>query len=161
MNKELNEYKKLKNFLSLSTKKILRYFYSISLDKLGDKNILCFFLNRLDIILFLSKSVNSLSEARQLILHNKVLINNKIVNLKSVDLKVNDVISLSMNTSIIRRKNFIVFNECPNWIKVIIKNNLIKEIILIRLPNKNDSDVILKLNDILIVDFLSKKYGIK
>lgn len=71
--------------------------------KQTNKLFLNFFENRLDIALFRSKFSPSVRNARQLILHNKILVNNKSIKTKSYLLKCGDLITIhSKYTKLIR-----------------------------------------------------------
>ena len=47
---------------------------------------------RLDTILYRTGMVASIFEARQLISHKKILVNNKIINIRSFNLNINEVV---------------------------------------------------------------------
>jgi small subunit ribosomal protein S4 len=161
--RQINEYRKLKKFIILKNNTILKYIKQyLSYKKNNkDQNVLSLFLIRLDMVIFLSGITSSLLEARQLISHKKVLVNDKIVDLNFFKLKINDTITIKIKTSINKLKKIKSYEKCPNWIKLIINNNIAEKIVLLRAPNQNDSNLILKINDILVIDFLSKNYGIK
>ena len=61
------------------------------------RKILKFFESRLDAILYRSKFSYSVKNARQLILHGHILVNNKIVKTSSYIVKNNDLISIKMS----------------------------------------------------------------
>ena len=62
------------------------------------QNTIKFFESRLDTILYRSKFSFSIKNARQLILHGHVLINNNIVKTSSYIVKTNDLIEISKNS---------------------------------------------------------------
>ena len=77
-----------------------------------DKNLISILESKLDIVLVKMGFVRSIFEAKQLINHNKVLVNNKIVNRSLFFLKNNDVISIKQKYSLLQKKtvqnNYIV-----------------------------------------------------
>lgn len=90
-------------------------------------NILINFISllekRIDTILYRSGCISSIFEARQLISHRKILINNNIVNIRSYILKSNDILSfnntLNLKSSFknrIYKKNIILFN--PTYLEI-------------------------------------------
>ena len=69
----------------------------MSYRKRGDivSNFMILLESRLDTMLYRTGIVRSIFEARQLISHKKVLVNNDIVNIRSYNLKHSDVLSLN------------------------------------------------------------------
>lgn len=62
-----------------------------------------FFECRLDTVLYRSKFAFSVRNARQLILHGKILVNNKLIKTKSYVLKPGDIITIPfMNFKLIK-----------------------------------------------------------
>ena len=62
------------------------------------QNTIQFFESRLDIILYRAKFSFSIKNARQLILHGHILVNNQIVRKSSYNLKTNDLIEIAKNS---------------------------------------------------------------
>ena len=65
-----------------------------------------FFESRLDAVLYKSKFSSSIKNARQLITHKHIKINNKIEKNKSYILKQGDIISVNLNSRNIIKENF-------------------------------------------------------
>ena len=93
----LQESKKFKLFYGGLSKKYLKKLIKLALTK-KYRNInplfLVFFESRLDIVLYRSKFSLSIRSAQQLILHGKVLVNNKLITAKSYFLKPGDLITI-------------------------------------------------------------------
>ena len=110
----LQEKNKIKTFYgNLSNKalkkniKLLKSKKIKSLKKLINKNILLIqtFEKNLDVVLYRSHFVNSIRAGKQLILHNHVKINNKIVKSNSYTIKPGDVISISKKAFLLIQNN--------------------------------------------------------
>ena len=90
------------------------------------KNAIDIFLylmeSRLDILLYRLKFTNSVRSSRQLILHGKILVNNKVVRSSGYNLKKKDILTF--------KSNLIYFFK-----KIILKNVLTKKVYKIRFPN--------------------------
>lgn len=56
------------------------------------------FESRLDVVLYRAKFGQSIREARQLILHNKIFVNNKLTKIKSYTLKTGDLVSVKFKS---------------------------------------------------------------
>ena len=70
-----------------------------------------FFESRIDVVLYRAKFSQSIREARQFIFHNKILVNNKKIKIKSYTLKNNDLITLNFkNLKLVKLniKNFFI-----------------------------------------------------
>ncbi|XCC45258.1 MAG: 30S ribosomal protein S4 [Candidatus Shikimatogenerans sp. Ttur] len=84
-------------YFQLFEKQKLKYIYGISerqlKNNLKKKQFIFNFELRLDNLIYRLKFVNSRLHARQLINHNHVLVNKKIVNIPSYIIKINDKIT--------------------------------------------------------------------
>ena len=100
--------------------------------------LLKLFESRLDVTLFRAKFANNLRLIRQIIYHNKVLINNKVVKIKSFLVKPGDVIKIKSSYS--KLIDSMVFKSiwplCP---KHLVINYKIMQIISNSLNYKNFS----------------------
>ena len=98
---QLNEKQKLKYNYNLSEKQ-LRNYYNKSKKQFGAKeNILLTILEaRLDNILFRLGFSSTITEARQYINHNHIIVNNKTVNFASYNCKLNDKINIKNDSKI-------------------------------------------------------------
>jgi ribosomal protein S4 len=94
---QLKEQKKLNLFYgSLSKKQLQKYFLeSNSLQGEFSKKFIGLLERRLDVILYRSQFVKNIATARQLILHKKVLVNQKIISLPSYLATPGDIISVT------------------------------------------------------------------
>lgn len=93
----LHESKKLRLFYGGMSKKCIKKLIKKTINKKYKKINSLFlelFESRLDTTLYRSKFCLSIKSARQLILHGKVLVNNKIIKIKSYQLKSGDLITI-------------------------------------------------------------------
>lgn len=100
--KRLFEKQLLKNFYgSISDSKINKLFFKLNKKKKNNKNILKTFLlkleKRLDINLIRLKFAKTFCQAKQLINHKKIKINNKIIDKPNFILKKGDIITFALN----------------------------------------------------------------
>jgi ribosomal protein S4 len=112
----LQTYKKFKLFYGGFTRKKIKFFVKKTLEKKGgDKNLLFlkFFESRLDTILYRAKFSTSIRNARQLIVHGKVLVNNNRVKSQSYVLKSGDLISIYFKHRQLIEKNIACSNTWP------------------------------------------------
>ena len=99
---QLKERKKLSIIYGKFSKKYIKKTL-IQASKLNGKlndNFLFLLEARLDVILFRASFFSSISSARQWISHNKILVNNNIINTPSYKLKPGDIISISPRNKI-------------------------------------------------------------
>lgn len=101
-----------RKFYGCLTNKQLKRVCLMSYRKRGDivANFLILLESRIDTILYRTGFVSSIFEARQVISHKKILVNNEVVNVRSYLLKSTDILSIH-----------------PNYYKV-LKLNLLKRI---------------------------------
>jgi ribosomal protein S4 len=96
----LKETKKFKLLYGGLMKKYIKKLIKIALNKKYKKInplFLELFESRLDIVLYRAKFSLSVRNARQLILHGKVIVNNKPIKIKSHILKPGDLITIDSN----------------------------------------------------------------
>lgn len=94
----LMEIKKFKLFYGNLPKKLIKKFLSRILKKNYKNRIIEFlshFERRLDIVLYRSFFARSIRESKQLIVHNKIFVNNKLITFSSYELKSGDMISIN------------------------------------------------------------------
>jgi ribosomal protein S4 len=98
---QLKEIKKLKIFYgSLPTRQLLKILQkSFQYPGYFSKNFLSLLERRLDVILYRSNFTKNIYQARQLISHRKILVNNSIVTSPSYTLNPGDIISIEKKTS--------------------------------------------------------------
>jgi small subunit ribosomal protein S4 len=89
-----------KKLVKTSIKKTLRANY-----KKINSVFLKLFESRLDVVLHRARFSQSVKEARQLILHGKIFVNDKLIKIKSYKLKTGDLINVkSKNFKLIKTK---------------------------------------------------------
>lgn len=96
----LQEIKKLKFFNGNISKKFIKKSIKMFINHKNIKINLLFleiFEKRLDVILYRSKFSPTLKNARQLIFHGIVSVNNKTIKIKSFKLKSGDLIKINLN----------------------------------------------------------------
>ncbi|WDI79113.1 30S ribosomal protein S4 [Candidatus Purcelliella pentastirinorum] len=153
---QLREKQKLKRIYGVLEKQF-RNYYKKSLRLKGNtgENILRFLERRLDNIVYRMGFGCTRAEARQLVCHKSIIVNNCTVNIPSYNVLINDkIIVCDKSKKQLRIKASIEFSkqrELPNWLKV-NKNNM--EGIVKRIPKRDDlySDI----NEHMIVEFYSK-----
>lgn len=104
----LTETKKLKLFYGGLSKKLIKKLIKKTLNQKYKKInplFLELFESRLDVTLYRSKFSTSIRNARQLILHNKILVNNRPVRIKSYLLKTGDLITINSKYSKLIKTN--------------------------------------------------------
>nr|QGT76949.1 30S ribosomal protein S4 [Micractinium pusillum] len=98
--RELKERKKLSLFYGhLNRKQIVNLFNQVKKKKgYFSKNVFSVLERRLDVVLYRSAFTKTIAEARQLIKHNKVFVNQQIINVPSYSLNPGDFLSISSKT---------------------------------------------------------------
>ena len=127
--KELKEKQKLRYWYNLSEHQFRKYVKEV-LEKRGKVEDASSLLikkleRRLDNVIFRLGFATSRSQARQMITHRHFLINNKIINIPSYQVKVGDIITVKPSSrkkspfcnlpSLLKKYNF------PSWLKFDIK----------------------------------------
>lgn len=111
----LQEAKKLRLFYGGISKKYIKKLIRKTINKKYKKINPLFielFESRLDTTLYRSKFCLSIKNARQLILHGKVTVNNKIINIKSYRLRAGDLISINFKCYPLIERSI---RECKIW----------------------------------------------
>ncbi len=85
------------NYGITDNKLFLYYKYIINNKKIKRKKLLEFLENRLDCIVFRLGFTKSITSAKQLINHNHIKVNNKIINFSNFICKKNDIITFINN----------------------------------------------------------------
>lgn len=154
---QLREKQKIKRFYGLSERQLKRYF-NLAQKRKGKttENLARLLILRLDNVTQLVNLANSHSQARQMINHGFIKVNNKKVTIPSFQLKVGDVISLVPT----KTKKKIITNQqqeikkssnFPTWIKFDPDKLEAK---MISLPGLESA--LLGINFQLIVEYYSK-----
>jgi ribosomal protein S4 len=111
----LQDTKKLRLFYGGLSKKHIKKLIKKTINKKYKRInplFLKLFENRLDTILYRSKFSLSIKSARQLILHGKVFVNNKIIKIKSYQLKPGDLITINFKCYPLIETNI---RDCEPW----------------------------------------------
>lgn len=97
---QLKERKKLSLFYGHLTRKTLVILLRLSKKQKGSfsRNVLCLLERRLDVVLYRSGMAQTISEARQLIRHKKIRVNDNWVTISSFLVSFGDIISISIET---------------------------------------------------------------
>lgn len=124
--KELKEKQKLKNWYNLQEKQFRNYVKEILKKKNIEEDAAAFLVKkleqRLDNVIFRLGFASSRAQARQLINHRHFLVNNKIVNLPSYQVRKDDKISI--RSSSVKKNFFQNFStilkkyQPPSWLKL-------------------------------------------
>jgi len=119
---QLREKQKLRFMFGLSEKQIKRYFEKASQKKGNTALFLCQFLERrLDNVVYRLGFAPTRASARQLISHKHIKVNDKVLNIPSYLVKVNDIITFASEKTIkipeikqsLENKDLII----PSWLK--------------------------------------------
>ena len=111
---------------------------------------------RLDSLCFCLGFSKTITAARQIILHRHITVNKKIINIPSFQCSINDIIGINqkkVSISLIKNnlKNFVV-SKRPNHISF---DKLKNEGTVLSLCNRNN--IILELNELLVVEYYSRR----
>ncbi|QJC34919.1 30S ribosomal protein S4 [Enterobacteriaceae endosymbiont of Donacia piscatrix] len=153
---QLREKQKLRRLYGILERQFHNYYKKASRMK-GNTgfNLLCLLEKRLDNIVYRMGFGVTRAEARQLISHKSVKINNNIVNIASYQVSVNDKISIREKSKKQLRINASIDlysqKEKSNWLEI---NSKKMEGIFKRLPER--SDLPADINEHLIIELYSK-----
>ena len=163
-NKKLTEYgirleekQKLKFNYGLSESQLYRYVKEARRRKGVTGLVLLQLLEmRLDTICFSLGFSKSIAQARQLVNHGHITVNNKVVSIASFQCRLNDVISIKNNTN---SKNLIETNiknnqimDVPSHLKF---DNSKLEATILDYCDRND--VALELDELLVIEHYSRR----
>lgn len=152
----LREKQKLKRFYNILERQFWRY-YSLASKMKGNtgENLLCLLERRLDNVVFRLGFARNIREARQMVNHGHILVNNRKVNIPSYLVKKGDIVSVREKS-----KNLIqVVEGIQNADKRVIPPWLLLNTAEIKgevkaLPQR--ADVTLPVQEQLIVEFYSR-----
>ncbi|QJC31688.1 30S ribosomal protein S4 [Enterobacteriaceae endosymbiont of Donacia tomentosa] len=153
---QLREKQKLRRLYGVLERQFRNYYKKASRIK-GNTgfNLLCLLEKRLDNTVYRMGFSVTRAEARQLISHKTIKVNNNIVNIASYQLSLNDKISVCSNSKkqlrIIAAMDLASQREKPSWLEI---NNKNMEGIFKKLPER--SDLSADINEHLIIEFYSK-----
>lgn len=157
--KQLAEKQKLKEFYGMREKQFRRFYANaIAQEGVSGENLLTMLERRLDNVVYRLKMATSCAQARQMIVHGHILVNNHKVTKPSYLVLVGDVISLHKST--LEKAKFIetvvdkrmnIGIKVPEWLELVKQNKSGK---VLRYPAR--SDVQYQIEEYLIVEFYSK-----
>ncbi len=110
---QLKERKKLSIFYGHLTRKNLVILLRLAKKQKGSfsRNVLCLLERRLDVVLYRSGMVQTISEARQLIRHKKIRVNDNWVTIPSFLVSFGDILSISTKTGDYLNNRILKFQE--------------------------------------------------
>jgi len=153
-NKQLREKQKARAIYGI-TEKQSRKYYQMATKKEGATGVVYMSLleSRLDNVIYRSGIAQTRPQARQLVCHGLVLLNNKRVNTPSILVNEHDEFEIRQ-----RSKNIKIFDEAkaskaraPKWIEIDMKNLKGK---VLKAPGKEDIEHIIE--NQMITEFYSK-----
>jgi len=157
--KQLHEKQKVKEMYGVREKQFRRFF-DIAVKKAGatGNELLSMLESRLDNVVYRLKLASSRKQARQIIVHGHILVNNKKVYSPSYLVSVNDEVSLAAN--VLEKKNFLeqvidkrlnIGIKVPEWLEL---NKKDRKGLILREPVR--SDIKVPIEEHLIVELYSK-----
>ncbi|MCS7201541.1 MAG: 30S ribosomal protein S4 [Dictyoglomus sp.] len=150
----LREKQKLKRIYGVLERQFRRYFEEASKGKgVTGERLLQILETRLDNVVYRLGWALSRAQARQLVLHRKILVNGRKVNIPSYNVKVGDIIEVAEKDLIPVQEALETFSNkhVPSWLEV--DNENLKGRIL-RLPTREEIDV--PVQEQLVVEFYSR-----
>jgi len=153
---QLREKQKAKIIYGILEKQFRNYFKKAEkLQGITGENLLILLEKRLDNVVYRLGFARSRKEARQLVRHNHIRVNNQKVNIPSYIVKVGDVVEIKNSTEPIQRFKDIseatVSRSIPEWLecdKEKFKGTVVS--------NPNRSQIDCNVNETLIVELYSK-----
>jgi len=153
---QLREKQKVKKIYGILERQFRKYFQTASRSKgITGSKLLELLERRLDNVIFRSSFVSSRPEARQLVMHGHVVVNNRKVDIPSYSVKTGDIVIIKPKERIVKKVKDSVEKlkdrGYPGWIDV-DKEGLRTKIS--RLPER--SDLAADIKEQLIVELYSK-----
>ena len=153
---QLREKQKVKKIYGILERQFRKYFQTASRSKgVTGSKLLELLERRLDNVVFRSCFASSRPEARQIVMHGHVLVNNRKVDIPSYSVKTGDIVVIKPKEKVTKRIKESVEKlkdrGFPSWIEV-DKEGLKTKIA--RLPERNDMAADIK--EQLIVELYSK-----
>jgi small subunit ribosomal protein S4 len=155
---QLKEKQKMRSMYGLFEKQFRRYFFIARRKKgvTGD-NLLILLETRLDNVLYRLHFASSIKQARQIVLHGHVKINDKVINIPSYNVKKDEVVTLidksKRNKIILDSLKRVKTDGIPIWLE--INEDEVRGTIK-QLPRRNEMDYIGNINEQLVVELYSK-----
>jgi small subunit ribosomal protein S4 len=154
--KQLREKQKVKRIYGMLERQFRRYFAQAS-GKKGNTGVslLQILESRLDNVVYRMGFGSTRAEARQLVSHKAVLLNGRLCNIPSAQVKPNDVVSIAEKSRgqarIVASLELAEQNGLPGWISVDPKK---MEGVYKQLPDRTDLSA--EINESLIVELYSR-----
>ncbi|AGF78616.1 SSU ribosomal protein S4P [Desulfocapsa sulfexigens DSM 10523] len=153
---QLREKQKVKNIYGMLEGQFRNYFHKADLQKgITGENLLVMLERRLDNTIFRLGFASSRKQARQLVRHNHVLVNDKKVNIPSFLVSVDDVISIKekskTNSYLVESMEAVARRGIPSWLE--LDKNAFKATVK-ALPNRDE--ITMPIQEQLIVELYSK-----
>ena len=153
--KQLLEKQRLKAYYGVLEKQFANYVHKAEKSKESTGTVLVQLLEcRLDNIVYRLGLASSIRQARQMVVHGHILVNDKKVDRPSFGLNVGDVVSLreKSQSNAMFKENF--ENSELNTLPYIEKNMEKFSGTLIKRPERNEIPI--EINEILVVEYYSK-----
>jgi small subunit ribosomal protein S4 len=153
---QLREKQKVKNIYGILEGQFRNYFHKADLKKgITGENLLIMLERRLDNTIFHLGFASSRKQARQLVRHNHVLVNNKKVNIPSFLISVGDVITIKeksrTNSFLVESMEAVARRGIPTWLE--LDKDAFKATVK-ALPNRDE--ITMPIQEQLIVELYSK-----
>jgi small subunit ribosomal protein S4 len=111
---------------------------------------------RLDTLCFTLGFATSIGQARQLVNHGHITVNNKVVNISSFQCRLNDVIGVKKrNTSVSLVQTNIKNNQAREFPSHLKFDNLKLEATVLNYCDRDDLG--LQLNELLVIEYYSRR----
>ena len=155
---QLNAKQKLKSYYGNINERQFRNIYRKAIKKRGDtiENLIALLERRLDTVVYRGKFAPTVFAARQLVSHGHVMVNGKVVDRKSYQIKDGDEISLqqnSQNIPMIIQTLSSNERDVPEYLQLEISKCLGK---FIRGPQLTDVPYPVQMEPNLVVEFYSR-----
>ncbi len=153
---QLREKQKVKKIYGILERQFRKYFQTASRSKgITGSKLLELLERRLDNVIFRSSFAASRPEARQIVMHGHVIVNNRKVDIPSYSVKTGDIVVIKQKEKTVKRIKESVEKlkdrPYPGWVEVDKENVKAK---ITRLPER--SDIAADIKEQLIVELYSK-----
>jgi small subunit ribosomal protein S4 len=152
---QLRAKQKAKRIFGIQETQFRNYYELAKKQKglVGD-NLMNYLQHRLDNVVYVSGLAASRTQAKQLISHKHVLVNNLPINISSYNLKIGDVITLAKDTLQKTQENLHFQDKdfkLPDWLDLDKNKSTVK---IISIPEKNEIESGINTN--LIIEYYSR-----
>ncbi|MFZ9110847.1 MAG: 30S ribosomal protein S4 [Burkholderiaceae bacterium] len=154
--KQLREKQKVKRMYGMLERQFRRYFAKASSRKGNTgESLLQILESRLDNIVYRMGFGSTRAEARQLVSHKSIMVNGRVVNVPSAQIKPNDIVAVAEKSRsqarIVSSLELAEQQGFPSWVTVDSKK---MEGVLKQVPDR--SDLSAEINESLIVELYSR-----